>query len=279
MLNLNSNGKSEIDFLIDSLFELAKKASCSDEVDYTVESLAALSVLRGVKPVWSLDLVTLEDFENTRTQNIIGGRPFTSEQCPWPVDAEGIPLYPLIQLNLEQISNLTGNDFGSGLLQVWINIQDDDNWMTNVVRVIELDEMHAPPTPVEFNSHEINPKGEFSEGFSISFSSLGYMCSNWEGWQLECNSDRSFSHEEEELIHKIELIAAKNNYTAMSGDWLLGFPDNGSGSPAGSYSPEPENLIQFASYKSFPLVAISKYANVFYSKDESTGTFWFDWNG
>ena len=129
MLIVNSDGTSELDSLIDSLLSYGKLASPSGEIDYTEESLDDLKKLREVKQVWSLDLTALEDFDINRANNIIGGKPFTTEANPWIVDDEGNPLYPLIQLNLEQISNLTGTDFGTGLLQVWININvDGENW-------------------------------------------------------------------------------------------------------------------------------------------------------
>jgi hypothetical protein len=279
MMKINSNGTSELDSLIESLLSFAKIASPSGEIDYTEESLDDLRKLREVKPVWSLELADLENFESTRTDNIIGGRPFTTEISPWLVDDEGNPLYPLIQLNLEQISNLTGNDFGTGLLQVWINYRHGDSWMNDVVRIIDTDEMKAFPTAVEFNSSEINPGGEFSEGYAISFNSLGYMCTNWEGWQLVCNSDRSFSKEEEEIIQKIEAITSKNSYRTLRKDWLLGFPDMGSGTPAGSYTPEPQNFIQFATPQSFNPVYIGRLGNIFYDGKGENANFWFDWNG
>ena len=236
--------------------------------------------LREVKSVWRLDLTDLENFESTRADNIIGGRPFTTEKNPWLVDDEGNPMYPLIQLNLEKISNLTGIDFGTGLLQVWININiDGENWMNNVVRVIDLDEMDELPTAVEFNSSEINPSGEYSEGLAISFTSIGHMCSSWEGWQLVFKPDRSASKEEEEIIRKIEDCTSKNSYISLSKDWLLGFPDRGSGAPAGSYIPEPKNFIQFATPESFPNVSIGRLGNIFYDGKGENVHFWFDWNG
>ena len=280
MLKVNSDGTSELDSLIDSLFSFAKIASPSGDIDYTDESLNELTKLREVKPVWSLDLADLENFESTRADNIIGGRPFTTETSPWLVDDEGNPLYPLIQLNLEQISNLTGNDFGTGLLQVWINIKiDGENWMNNVVRLIDPDEMDVLPTAVEFNSSEINPDGEYSEGYAISIKSLGHMCTSWEGWQLEFKSDRSASKEEEEIIRKIEDITSKNSYRSLSTDWLLGFPDRGSGTPAGAYFIEPKNFIQFATHESFPNVNIGRLGNIFYDGKGENAHFWFDWNG
>ena len=280
MLIVNSDGTSELDSLIDSLLSYGKLASPSGEIDYTEESLDDLKKLREVKQVWSLDLTALEDFDINRANNIIGGKPFTTEANPWIVDDEGNPLYPLIQLNLEQISNLTGTDFGTGLLQVWININvDGENWMSNVIRVIDPDEMDELPTAVEFDSSEINPGGEYSEGYTISFNSLGYMCTSWEGWQLVFKSDRSASKEEEEIIRQIEDITSKNSYSTLPKDWLLGFPDRGSGTPAGGYIPEPKNFIQFANPESFPPVYIGRLGNIFYDGSGENANFWFDWNG
>lgn len=55
-----------------------------------------------------------------RTEDLLGGFPFTNDDYPWPVGGvEGLHMQPIVQLNLEKAGKLLDFDFGQGLLQIW----------------------------------------------------------------------------------------------------------------------------------------------------------------
>ena len=54
-----------------------------------------------------------------RTHDMLGGFPYTSEEFPWPVSAEGHHMQPVVQINLKEAGTLLDEDVGSGLLQLW----------------------------------------------------------------------------------------------------------------------------------------------------------------
>jgi hypothetical protein len=60
-----------------------------------------------------------------RTHDMLGGFPYTSEEFPWPVSAEGHHMQPVVQINLKEAGTLLEEDIGSGLLQIWGKIFPD----------------------------------------------------------------------------------------------------------------------------------------------------------
>ena len=88
-----------------------------------------------------------------------------------------------------------------------------------------------------------------------------------------------WSDEEAAIISRLEQLSEENDYRSLSTDSLIGYPDHGSGAPAGRYDEEPLNLIQFATEDAFPMVSVSRYANVFYTDYEDGAAYSFDWNG
>jgi hypothetical protein len=65
-------------------------------------------------------MVSVKAAEADRTGSSVGGYPYTSEAYPWPTTPEGLPLAPLLQLDLDEIEKTTGNNCGEGLLQAWL---------------------------------------------------------------------------------------------------------------------------------------------------------------
>ena len=81
------------------------------------------TMFRWMGPVWDGVQRPAEPGQVDRHGSSIGGYPFTSTQYPWPLE-DGLPLAPMLQLNLDQIRETTGLNFGSGLLQAWLPSRD-----------------------------------------------------------------------------------------------------------------------------------------------------------
>ena len=103
-----------------------------------------------------------------RTHDMLGGFPYTSEEFPWPVSAEGYHMQPVVQINLKEAGTLLDEDVGSGLLQIWgkifpdaksrfdfvihnydygVNVRNSDNGIF-LMRIIPLDRTLASPSHV-----------------------------------------------------------------------------------------------------------------------------------
>lgn len=55
-----------------------------------------------------------------RTHDMIGGYPYTSAAYPWPrTEDNGLYMQPVVQINLALASELLGEEWGAGLVQVW----------------------------------------------------------------------------------------------------------------------------------------------------------------
>ena len=108
--------------------------------------------------------------------------------------------------------------------------------------------------------------------FSVPNEFLGL-----EAFEVDC--DRDLREKEVGIIEKLERISEKNGFQSLNTDWFLGYPYCGSGAPAGRYGREPTNLIQFATSDTFPMVNVSRYANLFYSNNDFKSTYFFDWTG
>ena len=58
-----------------------------------------------------------------RLGDVMLGPLFSSNEYPWP-ESNGLPMIPLVQLNLDRASRLGGVDLGNGLLQVFAKVED-----------------------------------------------------------------------------------------------------------------------------------------------------------
>jgi hypothetical protein len=83
-----------------------------------------------------------------RKTSMLGGPFFTCDDYPMPTSISG-SLAPIIQLDLQILSAISGKDFGDGLLQFWYDT-DWDNDSRDLIRVIPSDVLNtAPMTPFE----------------------------------------------------------------------------------------------------------------------------------
>ena len=219
---------SEISILIDHLLKKAAESAFAEKHDYTDETIINLEKLKKWKAFWSIE-IQHKDLESlNRMGNVFGGLPFTSEQYQWPVNDLGKPYMPLVQISLDEVSLLSGQDFGHGLLQVWLDINDSD--LPSVLRVIERSDLNAPLTLPSFDCSTANVTDHW-ENICANFSiaSGGFMCTDFDAYLIESRTGRELTDDEFEVIERLMEIVEKNNFRCPTGDWLLGYPDKGSG--------------------------------------------------
>ena len=273
--------EAQIRNLIDDLLRASCDHSVNGKCDYSEESLQALKQLGKLEPAWGIDAVRVDEDDIDRRSNMFGGKPFTTKNHPWPINSKGKPYYPLIQVDLAQVSNVVGKNFGDGLLQIWLDITKND--LDNCVRIIDGDDLLdqlEDDVPLPSRIKKTDKDGFwFGTCSQFTFKPAGFMMAHWFDGALEWDYERDLSDKEVEVLSALEKLSEDNGYRSMSGSWLLGYPDRGSGSPAGRYFPEPKSFIQFSDSSSFPMVDVSRYANIFYSDDEGDLSFFFDWNG
>lgn len=267
--------------LVKELIDASKNNSKNGECDYSDDTLAKLQRFTQPVPVWGIESFPVESVDFNRKSNLFGGIPFTSGTYPWPLNDEQNPFYPLIQIDLDNISKLCNKNFGSGLLQVWLDVSDSE--LPSIARVIDHDAMNEDPLQDAPCIESIQKVDESGIWFGISskfiFKFMGHMLTHWGDGDAEWDYERDLSDKEEEILNRLGELSEVHGYRSISSNWLMGYPDCGSGSPARRYVPGPMNLIQFAQSNAFPLVDVSRYANIFYSDEDGDITYFFDWNG
>lgn len=281
MLDDKTSAEKLMGALVSDLHKASRENSKDGNCDYSEETLSKLERLKTIIPVWSTETTSFDPDEIDRKSNMFGGNPFTSLKYPWPLNDSGSPCYPLVQVDLRQISELCSKDFGRGLLQVWLDITDSD--LPSTIRIIDPADMNETLQKDYPGPERIEKIDGYGSWFGISqqfsFNFLGYMLPHWGDGEIEWNYDRDLSEKEVEILNRFEELSEENGYRSLKTNWFLGYPDRGSGSPAGRYEPEPMNLIQFATSDAFPMVDVSRYANIFYSGDDGDVAYFFDWNG
>ena len=95
--------------------------------------------------------------EHRVADQVICGFPYTSNSWPWPQDAAGKFMQPVVQIDLSNAGKILDKDFDDGLLQVWFSVEPDSkvkgSW-DPLVRFIPrkslrepLDENYPPDAP------------------------------------------------------------------------------------------------------------------------------------
>jgi predicted DNA-binding WGR domain protein len=99
-------------------------------IDYSPGKLYFGKNLDYAGEAW-IPLFAERSFESAdRCSGMLIGPLFTSEDHPWPTDANGKLLFPILQLELEAMSALKGLPLGNGLVQVWEN---EPNFVVRVI--------------------------------------------------------------------------------------------------------------------------------------------------
>ncbi len=267
--------------LVADLYEVSRKYSNDGGCDYSDESISKLEKLKDAVRVWGIESTSVDVDRIDRMSNMFGGNPFTSSKHPWLKNDGGDPLYPLVQVNLRQLSELSANDFGSGLLQIWLDIDDPD--LPSIVRVVEpsdFNDLMRNDYPDDESIEKIDKYGAwFSISRNFKFEFFGFMLTHFGDGDIDWSNDRDLSEEELDILARLEDLSEEHGYRSLNGNWLMGYPSRSSGTPAGRYDSEPANLIQFSAPDAFPMVNVSRYANVFYWMENGDTGYFFDWNG
>lgn len=257
-----SADSSYLSSLVSKLFNSCKSHSFEGEIDYTEETINSLNGLVETKKTWVLSLYDLDLEDLDRRSNMLGGVPYTSDKHPWPTSNGDIYLCPVIQINLSEVSELTKHNFGSGLFQVWLDISNEE--MAIESRVISPKDSDGVPSPEVPDYMKKNKVYWDERAMGFDFVYAGEMCKSWEYGMSDWSESREeLSDEEMSIILKIDEHVSKNSN--VNKDYLLGYPDIGSGAPAGSYCYLPTNFIQFMTCDAYPHVDTGRLANVFVS--------------
>jgi len=272
------NSESKVGNLIDVLLQRSAEQTNQARHDYTDSAIQELEKIRLWKPYWIINVEVDGEAGPSRLGNLLGGYPYTSEAYTWPVNDCGQPYLPLIQIDLNEVSHVTGENFGGGLLQVWLDVQDLD--LPSVVRVIDKEDLVEPITPPAFDFSVFDGMDSWDQVCAkFSFSPGGVVSPDFSAYLIESDVGRDLSEEEVEVIDSIAAVCESNGVANLDCDWLLGFPDKGSGAPASRYDPVPENFFQFKTPMTFSMANVSRYGNIFYERDDEGVNFLFDWNG
>ena len=139
--------------------------------DLQSNQVAGLRVLAPlIRPVYVPVIEERAHVNLDRTSSFFFGLPWTSEEFPWPDTCEnsGFEYYlggPLLQLNLDQLGIATGEDVGSGLLQVFLPQQSysfaaygrDGTGIEAAVRVIPARAIERKDDMTPFLFEEMSP--------------------------------------------------------------------------------------------------------------------------
>lgn len=63
-----------------------------------------------------------------RCKSLLGGFPFVSVNHPWPLcEKSGLPMQPILQIDMKEAGQTLGDDFEPGLLQLWTVVGEEDD--------------------------------------------------------------------------------------------------------------------------------------------------------
>jgi hypothetical protein len=116
---------------------------------------------------------------------------YTSEEYPWPADAEGCAYPPVFQIDLDEVSSIAGAYIGDGFLQVFYNGEYDEYEPYQLSRWIpreSISEELMTPLPEDFDEFQTFKliretysrcsvitgfeKGDFEVGHGEEFASI-----------------------------------------------------------------------------------------------------------
>ena len=79
---------------------------------------------------WDIEPMQVPVGDLDRRRGIMNGPLYTSEKYPWPIGKHEYYLVPIVQIDLAEVSALSGHTFGSGLAQLW---QDEVSMVTRII--------------------------------------------------------------------------------------------------------------------------------------------------
>lgn len=97
-------------------------------------------------PAWGLKIFDIPTQHADRTRSMLEGPFFTSDEYPWPSGDEGKYASPVVQIDLREVTRIKGNDYGDGLLQVFI-ADDSSNFEIRVIPRTDVNKNQMTPYP------------------------------------------------------------------------------------------------------------------------------------
>lgn len=91
------------------------------------------------------EVVVIPWEEVDRLSSMFAGPLFTSIKYPWPSDAKGRIALPIFQIHLKDLSNLSNDNFGNGVLQCWNFI---DGYVLREIPQEDFKLNNLTPTPL-----------------------------------------------------------------------------------------------------------------------------------
>jgi len=270
--------------IVSELYDEARKNYVSGEFEYDAETTESLEILLDVRKAWKIQTCFESPEVINRTASMFGGFPYTSSKFPWPHNDANKPLAPLVQINLSEVSALTGIDCGSGLLQCWLDITNAN--LFDSMRIVSEEEYTKQPADEQYIDYMqfSNVDGGWTWDLvscEITFEYAGEMCSDWEPYDFfigDVNgNDHEPSHAEEELIAKLTDLASTYGPSSINGSYIMGHPDYYAiGRIIDFYENKFSNFIEIGgSY--FPPSDVGGTAIIFYSMKDGEPSFWFHW--
>lgn len=154
---------------------------------------------------WDAKLVSCNIEEVDRRGDILLGPLFCSTSAQWPTDEFG-PQLPIAQFNLSKISRITGEDFGSELLQLFCSQSDrlgqNIEFRKLSADILNSEEMLEPPSIFERNDGFVSidwslPKPEHANIRNIGkCSSISYSNAKRFNLWMPCKISDEYSLED-----------------------------------------------------------------------------------
>jgi predicted DNA-binding WGR domain protein len=159
-----NDGLAEVMEPVRELKKLVEQAK-SEFPEHSFLSHHGLKDIEFCSPAWGLKIFDIPTQHADRTRSMLEGPFFTSDEYPWPSGDEGKCASPVVQLDLREVTRLKGNDYGDGLLQVFV-ADDSSNFEIRVIPRSDVNENQMTPIPQ-------GTEDQFS-GFKTAKYWLGY---------------------------------------------------------------------------------------------------------
>ena len=221
-----------------------KSEAYDEDADENYELLRIARQLRSFRWSFPIKFKKIKPEKCDRTKSLISGPLFTSENYPWPM-SDGRYREPVVQFHLSEIADLTHEDFGEGLFQLWVG-PDAEGYEVRVIPTCEVEKGNLLPPPAEISDTYFE-ESEFYAGFGAwpepdqsvyQITGIKDRVLSWDAMLNMCNDDFEF---EEKFGSEFNSLIAK--FIAILPDRLP--------------STEPHffgnfNLIQYAPSESNP---------------------------
>ena len=226
--------------------------------------------------------------EIDRLGEVILGPLFSSEEYPWP-ESNGQPMIPLVQIDLNNASQLGGINLGSGLLQVFVKVEDKygQNIYTREIQRSSVVRDNLLPVPVfsdeidgfasvAWAQSELKVDKFYGDRLCIQIS--GYSNKRFSLWAYTPFADE-YNFDNIDLNLKSKLEQFDSLVAKYSEEWTPdGFHLFGTFRPI-QYYPKERPRPFFCLESEYGFNFGDGQAQIFYETGKEYGTFfYFDWS-